>query len=151
MSGRHRKAFSNLQSCLTDSTCKGPFTPSESKRKSEKDQRTIGRDQKKSFQTSKKMFTFDFPRCERILMHLPHWTENPLDRDPLDRDPTGQRPHWTENPLDRDPLDRDPTGQRPHWTENPLDRDPLDRDPTGQRPHWTETPLDRDPPGQRPH
>ena len=44
----------------SDVDSKGLFTPNESERESEKDQRTIGRDQKNKQQTSKKIFAFAF-------------------------------------------------------------------------------------------
>ena len=60
-----------IQVCAMNQS-KVPFIPSESDRKSEKDQRTSEGDQRKNIQTSKKIFTFSFPFtwCEWVLMQL---------------------------------------------------------------------------------
>ena len=48
-------------------TAKGPFTLSDSKSESEKDQRTIGKDQSVSGKISKKMFIFAIAQCKWAL------------------------------------------------------------------------------------
>ena len=59
-----------LVSIMPKKQHKGLFTPSKSQRESEKDQRTIGRDQKIKRQMSKKIFAFAW--CGRALRL--HWT-----------------------------------------------------------------------------